>query len=157
MNRSPSVFQYLVWILLCEGAGIAGSFVTIAEIPTWYASLNMPSWQPPSWIFGPVWTTLYFLMGIAGARIWAATKQNDLSRRLFGAQLFLNAFWTPVFFGAHNLLGALVIILAMDILVLVLLFRLRQNDRTAAWLLAPYFAWILFATALNAVILALNF
>lgn len=156
MHRRPTVLQTLLGIVLCQGAGIAGSFLTVSEIPAWYATLSMPSWQPPGWLFGPVWTVLYLLMGIAAARIWVATKQNDALRKLFGAQLLLNALWTPVFFGAHNLLGALVIVLAMDSVVVALMLRLWDRDRTSSWLLAPYLAWILFATCLNAVILVLN-
>jgi translocator protein len=156
MNRRPSFLQYLLGVVMCQGAGIAGAFFTVAEIPTWYTTLNMPTWQPPNWLFGPVWTTLYLLMGIAGARIWVQTKQGDVLRKLFGAQLFLNALWTPVFFGAHNLLGGLVIILAMDITVIALLYRLRSRDNISMGLLVPYLAWILFATCLNAVILVLN-
>jgi tryptophan-rich sensory protein len=95
-------------------------------------------------------------MGIAGTRIWTATKQGDVLRKLFGAQLLLNALWTPVFFGAHNLPGALVTVLAMDAAVIALLLRLWRQDRVAFWLLVPYLAWILFATCLNAAILTLN-
>jgi translocator protein len=156
MHRRPSVLQYVLGVVFCQSAGIAGAFVTATEIPTWYMTLRMPTWQPPSWLFGPVWTVLYILMGIAGARIWAQTKRGDALRKLFGAQLLLNALWTPVFFGAHNLLGGLVIIFAMDMLVIALLFRLRATDRASVWLLLPYMTWILFATSLNAAILLLN-
>lgn len=156
MDRRPSFLQHLLGIVICQSAGIVGSLFTVAEIPTWYAALNVPSWQPPGWLFGPVWTALYFLMGIAAARIWVTTKKNDVLRKLFGAQLLLNALWTPVFFGAHNLLGALVIVLAMDSVVVALILRLWHRDRTSSWLLVPYLAWILFATCLNAVILILN-
>ncbi len=156
MHRRPSVLQYVFGIMVCQSAGIVGSLVTIAEIPAWYASLVVPSWQPPSWLFGPVWTMLYTLMGIAGARIWAETTSGDVLRRLFGAQLLLNALWTPVFFGAHDLLGALVMILALDAVVVTLVLQLWRRDRTAFWLLVPYLVWILFATCLNAVILTLN-
>jgi len=156
MNRRPTFFQYLLGVVICQGAGIAGSFFTIAEISTWYASLAKPSWQPPNWLFGPVWTTLYTLMGIVGVRIWAMTTPGDALRRLFGAQLLLNALWTPIFFGAHNLLGALIMILALDLVVVGLLSTLWRQDRISFWLLVPYMAWILFATCLNAVILTLN-
>lgn len=156
MDRRPSFLQHLLGIAICQSAGIIGSLFTIAEIPTWYATLSVPSWQPPSWLFGPVWTTLYALMGIAGARIWAKTSSGDTLRRLFGVQLLLNTLWTPVFFGVHNLLGALVIILALDAVVATLVLQLWRRDRTAYWLLVPYLAWILFATCLNAVILTLN-
>ena len=156
MDRRPSFLQYLLGIVICQSAGIVGSLFTVAEILTWYAALNVPSWQPPGWLFGPVWIVLYLLMGIVAARIWVTTKQNDALRKFFGAQLLLNALWTPVFFGAHNLLGALVIILAMDSVVVALLLRLRNRDRIPFGLLAPYLAWILFATCLNAVILVLN-
>ncbi len=154
--KAPSWPSVALWILGCEAIGFTGSFWTVSTIPTWYVSLDLPSWQPPSWLFGPVWTMLYLLMGIAGARIWTNTQNGDVTRKLFVGQLFLNALWTPVFFGAHNLLGGLVLILALDCTVFALLRRLHTHDRASMALLMPYFAWILFATGLNAAILALN-
>jgi translocator protein len=156
MGRQPSFSQYALWMFLCQGVGIVGSYITIGEIPAWYASLALPTWQPPNWVFGPVWTMLYLLMGIAGARIWFATERSDVLRRLFIAQLFLNVLWTPVFFGAHSLLGALVIIFALDSVVAILLRRLWHREHPSFLCLMPYFVWVLFATCLNAAILALN-
>ncbi len=156
MHRRPTVLEYVFGILVCQSAGIVGSLFTLEEVSTWYVTLSMPSWQPPNWLFGPVWTLLYTFMGIAGARIWGSTKRGDGLRVLFGAQLFLNALWTPVFFGAHNLLGGLVILLVLDVAVIALLYRLKTQDLASMALLVPYLAWILFATCLNAAILILN-
>jgi len=156
MKSSQKILPYLLGVVLCQAAGIFGSFFTIAEIPTWYAALNQPTWQPPNWLFGPVWTFLYICMGIAGARIWMKTKRGDVLRRIFIGQLLLNALWTPVFFSAHNIVGAVVMIIALDVAVAVLVWNLRSRDRTASVLLFPYLVWILFATALNTAILILN-
>ena len=154
--KRGSVWKFVVGILGCEAVGFLGSWFTFAEIPTWYASLNRPWFQPPNWLFGPVWTLLYALMGIAAARLWSVKRADDGLKRLFLGQLFLNFLWTPVFFGAHNLLGGLLIILAMDVCVAALIRRLWRADRTSAILLFPYLAWILFATLLNTAILHLN-
>lgn len=156
MKQRPLLVPSILGIVIAQAAGGLGSLVTFSEIPAWYATLAKPTWQPPNWLFGPVWTVLYTLIGLAGARIWSKTKQEDSLRRIFAAQLFLNALWTPVFFGAHNLLGGLVIIYVMDVLIMILIARLWKSDRVAMWMLVPYLAWILFATFLNAAILGLN-
>jgi len=121
----------------------------------WYAALNKPSWNPPSWLFGPAWTLLYTLMAIAAWLVW---KRVGFSRPivLYFVQLALNAAWTPLFFGAHAMGWALVEIVALWIAILMTLLSFRRVNTTAGWLFVPYLAWVTFATALNYTLWKLN-
>jgi tryptophan-rich sensory protein len=148
-----------VSILICQVAGLLGAVFTVQAIPSWYQTLQKPSFQPPSWVFGPVWTLLYTLMGIALYRIWIlseATPGREAALGVFAAQWFLNALWTPVFFGWKKTwvaFGVIVLMLAAIVGTMVLFSNL---DTTATWLLAPYVAWVSFAVALNFSIARLN-
>lgn len=121
----------------------------------WYASLSKPSWNPPSWLFGPAWTFLYMLMAVAAWLVW---KRAGFSRPLvlYFVQLALNAAWTPLFFGAHAIGWALIEIVALWIAILATLLSFRRVDTTAGWLLGPYLAWVTFATFLNFSLWQLN-
>lgn len=121
----------------------------------WYASLIKPSWNPPPWIFGPAWTLLYTLMAIAAWLVW---KKVGFTRPhiFYFAQLTLNAAWTPVFFGAHALGLALVVIVAMWLGILMTLINFRRVSHAASWLFVPYLCWVTFATALNFALWQLN-
>lgn len=139
----------IAWIVLCQAAGATGALVTDAD---WYRELARPSWAPPGWVFGPVWVTLYTMMGVAAWLVWRtpSTSARTHALRWFAAQLALNAIWTPVFFGLRSLGGGLVVIV---LLVGAIVATIRAFHRVApppAWLLAPYLAWVSFATALNA-------
>lgn len=120
-----------------------------------YAALELPPYAPPGWLFGPVWTVLYVLMAIAAWRVWRA-RGWDVAQGVYGVQLLLNLAWTPLFFAADRYGVALVeiVVLLAALVATVVLFARR--DRVAAWLLAPYLAWVGFATALNAGIVVLN-
>jgi len=149
--------KLLVSLLLPQIAGGLGAFFTLSSVQTWYLTLNKPSWNPPSWLFGPVWTTLYVLMGIACFLLWK--NKHPLQKKaltLYFVQLFLNLLWSPAFFGAQNpLLGVVVIVpLWIGILFCILIFR--QINSWAALLLVPYLLWVTFATVLNATIWYLN-
>lgn len=122
---------------------------------SWYAGLNKPSWNPPPWIFGPAWTLLYTLMAVAAWLVW---KRAGFTRplALYFVQLALNAAWTPIFFGAHELGWALIEIVAMWIAIALTLISFFRVNRAAGWLLAPYLAWVTFATALNFTLWKLN-
>ena len=144
--------KYFLSIGICLLAGGLGTFFTFSSIPTWYATLNKPIFSPPNYLFGPVWTILYILMGASLAIIW----QKGLKKRrireamfLFGVQLLLNALWSPVFFGAKNLLLGLIIIVLMWISILKTILAFGKIDKTASYLLLPYLAWVSFATILN--------
>jgi benzodiazapine receptor len=150
---------YIVWILLSELAGVIGGLATAPAIPTWYAALVKPTWTPPGWVFGPVWITLYALMGIAAARVWIRHHQTSAGKRslaLFGAQLALNAEWPVLFFGLKVPGAALVSIVILWATILALIVWWWRLERTSAALLIPYLAWVSLATALNAAIWRLN-
>ncbi len=136
------------FILVCQLAGASGALVTDAS---WYLALDRPLWAPPGWVFGPVWITLYTVMGVAAWLVWrsrAASRRSALA--WFAVQLVLNAAWTPVFFGARSLGGGLIVIVALVGAIIATIAAYRLVSRAAAALMLPYLAWVGFATALNA-------
>ncbi len=164
MNTTTGRGNYRKWIALGVFLAIAfavsfiGSLVTLPKIPLWYAGLVKPSFNPPAWIFGPVWTLLYAMMSIAAWRVWASfghPGRNNALGWYFG-QLVLNAVWSPVFFGLEQPRLALGVIAALLVAIIFTIARFWPIDRVAAWMLAPYLAWVSFATILNASIVALN-
>lgn len=145
------------FIVLCLAAGWLGSIATIPNIPTWYAGLNKPWFSPPNWVFAPVWTTLYVLMGISAWLIWRAPERRDNAPFVpFAIQLALNVSWSFAFFGAHSPLAGLVVIVVLWVVLVWNIATFWPISRAAAWLLIPYLAWITFATALNGGVYALN-
>lgn len=140
-------------ILLAQSAGLIGTIFTFSAIPTWYALLNKPSFSPPNWLFGPVWTILYTLIGISFYLIWTNKKG---SLKLFLFHLFLNAIWSPIFFGAKNLGLAFVVILLMDITLIIIIKSFYKLSKVAGIILIPYLLWISFASLLNYSIWKLN-
>ena len=153
-----------IWLALAVSLGLVaavsalGSLVTLPKIPGWYASLAKPPFNPPAWVFGPVWTTLYIMMAFAAWRIWRLSDKPQRTPALgwYLAQLAANAAWSQVFFGLQRPGWALAVILALLAMVVVTMRRFLALDALAGWLLAPYLAWILFATVLNAAIVLLN-
>ncbi|MFA6074150.1 MAG: TspO/MBR family protein [Candidatus Woesearchaeota archaeon] len=139
--------KLLISIVVAQSAGLIGSFSTISAIPNWYASLNRPVFSPPNWVFGPVWTILYTLIGIALYKIWIKNKKGSLN--LFFFHLFLNAIWSPIFFGLHNLILAFLVIILMDISLIIIIKKFYKIDKIAAYLLIFYLLWISFASVLN--------
>jgi benzodiazapine receptor len=143
------------WVLLCFTAAALGGLFMPGE---WYASLKKPSWNPPGWVFGPVWTALYAIMAVAAWLVWErggfVAQRRPLA--LFLAQLFLNAAWTPLFFGLHRPGIALVEIVLLWLAIAATLAAFHPVSRVAAWLLAPYFVWVSFATMLNLALWRLN-
>jgi tryptophan-rich sensory protein len=149
----------VVAIVVCELAGLIGSLFTTPSIPGWYAGLIKPSFNPPNWIFGPVWTTLYAMMGLAAWIVYdKGLKRPEVRKALavFGAQLVLNTTWSIVFFGAHQLVGAVVVIILLWAMILWTILAFRKISKAAAWLLVPYILWVSFASVLNVAICALN-
>jgi len=157
-TEGKNVGALVGWIALSLLAGLFGGIAS-ANDATFYAQLDRPAWAPPSWLFAPVWTTLYTLMGIAAWLVWRERARDrqlaSVALALFVAQLVLNALWTPVFFGLFPFLGvaalwiAAVIILALDVLVLLTMLAFWRVRRLSAVLLIPYWAWLLYATTLN--------
>ena len=142
----------IAFIIICNLAGAIGSLFTIPAIPGWYASLSKPSFSPPSWLFGPVWTILYVLMGISAYLVWRKGWQKKPVRAalaLFALQLFLNALWSILFFGLRSPLYGLAGIAFLWLSILLAMRAFYAIDRRAAYLLLPYIAWVSFAALLN--------
>lgn len=146
-------------IIGCELVGILGTPFTVAAIPTWYANLNKPFFSPPNWIFGPVWSLLYFLMGVSFYLILKKGWKKKVVRSagmFFLAQLALNFLWSPIFFGLKSPLLGLITIIAMWVLIIITMKKFYPLSKIAFYLLIPYLLWVSFATVLNAAILFLN-
>ncbi len=159
MNQQ-NIFKLVGSIILCELAGIIGSVFTVSSIPTWYAALTKPALNPPNWIFGPVWTTLYFLMGVALYLIWTSKKGTKLQRNqalwIFFIQLALNTAWSIIFFGLESPGVALIEILIMWSAIAWTIKLFYPLSKLAAYLLVPYILWVSFATYLTYSIWILN-
>jgi len=157
--KLSNFLKLVIAIVVAELAGVIGSVFTVASIPTWYATLQKPSLSPPSWIFGPAWTTLYALMGIAAFLIWkSGWEKKEIKKALgvFGIQLFLNAIWSIIFFGLHNPFWAFVEIIILWLAILWTITAFYKISRPTAYLLLPYILWVSFAAYLNYSIWMLN-
>ena len=150
--------KLIISIISTVGLGSLGGIFTIAEIPTWYAGLNKPSFNPPNWIFGPMWTTLYVLMGISFYLIWKRpiSLERSLAIRLFIIQFILNFCWSILFFYMHQIGWAFAEIITMWVFILLTIIQFRKLSPTAAALLIPYLLWVSFASILNGSIWQLN-
>lgn len=149
----------IIFILISQLAGVVGSIFTTTAIPTWYATLNKPMFNPPSWIFGPVWIVLYTMMGIASYLVWQKRGNMGVAKIsliIFFIHLVLNALWSIIFFGLHNPMLAFFEIIILWITIAVLIFLFYKIDRRAAYLLIPYLLWVSFASFLNYSIWRLN-
>lgn len=152
-SRVASLLRLLVAVALPLAVGILGAFATVDSVRDWYPSLVRPSFAPPSWVFGPVWTTLYVMMGVASWMVWrtgAGTPEVRGALVIYGVQLALNFAWSPLFFGLRQPALALVDIVLLLGLVAWTAVRFFRVSKPAGWLLIPYLGWVGFATALNA-------
>lgn len=154
-----NLFRLVISVIICQAAGITGSVFTAPSIPTWYAQVSKPEFVPPNWLFAPVWTALFLLMGISLYLVW----QKGLERRevkfaisVFGIQLALNIIWSVIFFGLQNPGAAFaeIIVLWLSILASIILFY--RIDRRAGLILVPYILWVSFAAFLNYSVWVLN-
>ena len=161
-NSSKLLFRIgglLFWVGLCYFTAWTGAQVSPGIAPAdWYQALNKPFWNPPSWLFGPVWTTLYTLMGIAAWLIWKEFGFSDAKTALsfFLVQLVLNGLWSQIFFGMQEpgwAFAEIILLLAAIVVTTILFFR---KKRAAGWLMVPYIAWVSFATVLNGAIWLMN-
>jgi tryptophan-rich sensory protein len=159
-KRNSMVFSLIIAILLPIFMGIIVGVTTGSSISSWYPTLRKPTWNPPSWIFGPVWTVLYGLMGLASWLVWrkwaAQEKQVRGALLWYGLQLGLNFLWSIIFFGMRRPDLALIEIIVLWGAILITMIKFARVDRLAAWLLVPYQLWVSFATVLNAAIWWLN-
>jgi len=143
MREISLPLKIIISVALCLGIGFLSGIATSSSINTWYVNLNKPFFNPPNWLFGPAWTILYSLMGIAAIYI-------------FVGQLLLNAFWSVAFFGMQNPPLALAVILILWVLIFICIVRFKPIKALSAYLMIPYLLWVTFATALNVSIILLN-
>ena len=153
------IVRFIASIIICQLAGIIGSFFTSSSISTWYVGIAKPSFNPPNWVFAPVWTALFILMGVSLYFVWVKgfkAKGVKTGLLLFSIQLILNIFWSVFFFGLQNPLIAFIEIIVLWIAILLTILKFYKVSRTAAYLLIPYLLWVSFAAILNLAILVLN-
>jgi len=154
-----NIVKAIIAIVIPLMVGATSGFFTVTGVESWYQTIQKPSWNPPNWIFGPVWTTLYVMMGIALFLVWKEDTSEELKKiaiALFAVQLTLNFFWSFIFFNQQQPGWALVEIIAMWFFILLTIFAFAQVNKTAAWLLVPYISWVSFASILNYTIWQLN-
>lgn len=152
--------RILLCVVICLAVGYLSSITTQSSIKTWYPTIEKPIFNPPNWVFAPVWTLLFILMGIAAGRVW---NQLETSKELvkkgllfFGVQLALNALWSYLFFGLQNIFLALIEIILLWLVIYETYLIFKKIDKKASYLLLPYLAWVGFATILTASIFWLN-
>jgi len=155
--QKQAIGKLVLSIIIPQLAGGIGALFTTSSIPTWYASIQKPSFNPHNWIFGPVWTTLFLLMGISLFLVWnEKSKLKKKAITFFGVQLGLNTIWSILFFGLHSPLLAFIEIILLWIAILFTIIYFSKISKTSAYLLVPYILWVSFAAVLNLSILLLN-
>lgn len=152
MPLKINYFKLLASVLLCLFAGVIGSVFTASSLENWYPLLEKPFFNPPSWLFGPVWTFLYILMGISLYIVWEKGLQDrevKIGLLIFGVQLALNTLWSFLFFGLRSPFYGFIEIIFLWIAILLTIVQFKKVSRTAAYLLVPYILWVSFAALLN--------
>lgn len=153
------IAKILLFVVVCVSIGYLSGMITRESVNTWYPTLEKPIFNPPNWIFAPVWTLLYIMMGVAAGLVWTGNSDEKTIRRalgFFAIQFGLNALWSYLFFGLHNQFLALIEIILLWLMIFETYNLFRRIDRTAGFLFIPYLAWVSFATILNASIWWLN-
>ena len=153
------MFKLIISIVICQCAGIIGSFFTRCSIPKWYAFINKPVFNPPNWVFAPVWASLFTLMGVAAFLVWRKGQHASgvkVALSIFLLQLALNSLWSIVFFGSRSIVGGLVVIVFLWLAILWTIKRFFTISKPAAALLIPYIVWVSFACILNVAFAMLN-
>ncbi len=155
--KKNNLLKLFLAILFCLSAGFIGSFFTITSIGSWYSQINKPFFNPPNFIFGPVWTFLYILMGISLYLVWQSKNKNKkIALTFFFVQLILNSLWSILFFGLQNPLLAFIEIIILWIAILMTIIKFHKISKAASYLLIPYILWVSFASILNLSIYLLN-
>ena len=158
-SKLPFWAKALICILVVELLGGLGGFLTSQSVKDWYVHLEKPPGTPPNWLFGPVWISLYAMIGLSFAILWQKGFDNTPARRartLFIIQMALNVIWSPVFFGLHQPFIGLIIILGLWVATLLTILAFSKLSKTATFLLIPYLLWVSYASYLNAGIWYLN-
>jgi tryptophan-rich sensory protein len=150
------VLMLALFLGICLGVGAVGGFFTSSSVKTWFPTLCKPSWNPPSWLFAPVWTTLYIMMAIAGWAVWRDGRFMSVAGGLYVLQLILNFAWSWLFFGLKRPDLALIEVIMLWASILATLTAFWQINPLAGWLFVPYLAWVTFASFLNHAIWKLN-
>ncbi len=151
--------KLLISIIIVFLAGAVGTVSTLPQITSWYAALTKPSWTPPNWAFGPIWSTLYILMGIALFLVWREglnRKNVRIAVLIFAAQLIINVLWSLIFFGTHNIFGGLILIIILIAAILVNIIVFYRISKPAGLILIPYLVWVCIAGYLNYSVYILN-
>lgn len=157
MFKIKKLYLLALSIIACQMAGLVGSIFTFSAIPNWYMYLNKPVFNPPNWIFGPVWTILYLLMGISLFIILnSKSKLKTKALKVFFIQLLLNTLWSIIFFGLQNPLFGLFEIIILLVFIILSIYYFYKINKKAAYLLVPYLLWVSFASFLNLFIVLLN-
>ena len=159
MIKRINWYKLIISVFTCVGTGILGSIFTAQSVTTWYQNLNKPVFTPPNWLFAPVWTTLYIMMGLAAYLIWNHGWRNrtiKIALVFFGIQLLLNALWSFFFFGLKSPLAGFIDICFLILFVVITINKFHKISKPAGYLLIPYVLWVLYAAALNGAILFLN-
>jgi tryptophan-rich sensory protein len=158
-SKMQKILRIITTVITCVVIGYLSGMVTRDSITTWYPTLVKPVFNPPNWIFAPVWSMLYIMMGIAAGLVWTKGSDEQTTKKslgFFAIQLGLNALWSYLFFGLHNPFLALIEIILLWLMILETYYLFKKIDKTAGLLLLPYLAWVSFATILNASIWWLN-
>lgn len=151
------IIKYTLAIVLSLSLGILSGFSTVSEIQNWYFTINKPSWNPPSWLFGPVWSVLYALIGFSFALVWTSqTANKNRAYIFFFIQFGLNLLWSFIFFKMHAIGFALIEIIVMWLFIILTINEFKKHSKAAAILLIPYLVWVSFASVLTASIFYLN-
>ena len=153
------VLYITISVLVCLAIGFLSSIATQSSVNDWYLTLDKPSFTPPNYLFAPVWTALYIMMGVAAGMVWSKGYHHIWVKTAlyhFVFQLLLNALWSIVFFGLKNPLGGMIVILALLTMIILTIKWFRVISKPAAYLLVPYVLWVVFASALNYKIWELN-
>jgi tryptophan-rich sensory protein len=152
-------FPYLINLLIVLAIGLVASLVTRPEIAGWYSTLSKPSFNPPPWLFAPVWTAIYIMIATAAYLVWKHRSRKPayiIARSAYFIQLILNFSWSIIFFGMHQIAGAMVVIILLWLSIIITIYWFNKFNRAAALLLVPYLLWVSFASVLNASIYFLN-
>ena len=157
MNKYTKI---ALFVILCLAVGFMSSIITRDNVITWFPTIKKPFFNPPSWLFAPVWTSLYIAMGVAAGLVWNQISQtHEIVKKaltFFAIQLVLNAMWSYIFFGLHNILLALIEIVLLWLFIFETYKQFKNINKIAGYLFIPYLCWVGFATILNASLFYLN-